>query len=249
VRNPALDPEVADQFDLGFRYTPSDSIELALNAFDLRIRDRIRLLGAQQIANCLEGASNNCPEGLRQLDPVDRPPDVDGGLGVARDADGRIVYIQTGYASLGRIETRGVDGRLAGRWQIGPVALSSAIDATWVERYRVDRGADIAGEAGVPDWRGRWQTNLDWEDVALTWIVNHIAGQDDALDGSGSLPSWTTHDIQLRWSAPWNADIAVGVDNLTDRDPVLDRGEPGRFNFALYDGYGRLGYLRYVQRF
>jgi len=249
VRNPALDPEVADQFDLGFRYTPSDSIELALNAFDLRIEDRTRLLGAQQIANCLEGASNNCPEGLRQLDPVDRPPDVDGGLGVARDADGRIVYIQTGYASLGRIETRGVDGRLAGRWQIGPVALSSAIDATWVERYRVDRGADIAGGAGVPDWRGRWQTNLDWEDVALTWIVNHIAGQDDALDGSGSLPSWTTHDIQLRWSAPWNADIAVGVDNLTDRDPVLDRGEPGGFNFALYDGYGRLGYLRYVQRF
>lgn len=43
--------------------------------------------------------------------------------------------------------------------------------------------------------------------------------------------------------------MVVGVDNLSDRDPVLDRGEPRGFNFDLYDGYGRLGYLRYVQRF
>ncbi|MBY6204424.1 TonB-dependent receptor domain-containing protein [Halomonas denitrificans] len=249
VRNPALDPEVADQVDLGFRYAPVESIEVMLNAFDLRIKERTTLIGAQQIANCVEGISNNCPGGLRQLDPVDLPPDETGGLGVARDAEGRILYIQTGFASIGRIETRGIDVRLSGRWRFGEFGLNSTIDATWVDRYRVDGGTNLADDNGRPDWRGQWRTVLDWHDFALTWIVNHIADQDDALDGSGPLPSWTTHDVQLRWSAPWNADVAVGVDNLADRDPVLDRGEPGGFNFALYDGYGRLGYLRYTQRF
>ncbi|NKI36621.1 TonB-dependent receptor [Wenzhouxiangella sp. XN79A] len=249
VRNPDLGPESIEQIDLGLRYSPLEGFELAVSAFDIRIEDRLVRLGDQRIIDCLNGTGGNCPGGLATLDPVDMPPDPSAGLGVARDPSGLIRYIQTGLVGFGRIETRGIDARLAGRWRIGEVGVSSAIDATWIERYRIDDGADRAGEAGRPDWRGRWQTNIDWRDFDLTWIVNHIDGQDLALDGSGALPSWTTHDVQLRWSAPWNADVAIGIDNLTDRDPVLDRGEPAGFNFALYDGYGRLGYLRYVQRF
>ena len=34
------------------------------------------------------------------------------------------------------------------------------------------------------------------------------------------------------------------MDNVTDRDPVVDPGEGRGFNFGLYDGYGRITYLR-----
>ncbi len=249
VRNPRLDPETLDQIDLGLTYSPFDGMSLYLNAFDVQLDDRFVLIGAQQVLNCLTRTGTRCPDGLRLLDPDVTPPNVDGGLGLAIDDEGDFVYLQTGLASFGRIETRGVDSRLTGRWAVGELAVSSRIEATWVDRYRTDGGADVSGRAGFPDWRGRWQTSADWNDLALTWIVNYIAGQDGALDGSGDLPSWTTHDVQLRWAAPWNADVALGVDNLADRDPVVDNGEAGGFNFALYDGYGRLGYLRYTQRF
>ena len=41
--------------------------------------------------------------------------------------------------------------------------------------------------------------------------------------------------------------ITLGIDNLADKDPVLDPGELLGYNFDLYDGYGRIGYLRYRQ--
>jgi len=251
VRNPALDPEIAEQIDIGFRYALWGSLELGVNAFDVKVDDRIFLISSQTVRNCLvTSLPLRCPDGIRNLDPTASPPVNDAGLGVARDPSSRqIVYIQTGLASLGTIETRGLDLRLNFEEQIGEFSVSSRLEATWVDRYRVDGRTDIVGLDGRPDWRGRWQTELDWRDFALTWIMNHIAGQDESRGGPDALPSWTTHDLQLRWTAPWDADLALGVDNLADRDPVLDAGEDQGFNFELYDGYGRLTYLRYTQRF
>lgn len=249
IRNPELGPESIEQFDLGVRFTPFDGFEMAVSGFDILIEDRLIRPGVQQIINCVNGVASRCPDGLNLLDPVDVPPDPSAGLGIARDPSGLIRYIQTGLAGLGRIETRGIDARLSSRWRFGSFSVSSVVDATWVDRYRVDNGSNVAGGNGRPDWRGRWQTNLDWYDFALTWIINHIDGQDQSLAFAGSIPSWTTHDAQLRWAAPWNADIVIGVDNLADRDPVFDSGEVRGFNFDLYDGYGRLGYLRYTQQF
>jgi iron complex outermembrane receptor protein len=43
----------------------------------------------------------------------------------------------------------------------------------------------------------------------------------------------------------------VGVQNVADKDPVVDPFDPtGRgFDFSLYDGYGRVPYIRYKQTF
>lgn len=62
------------------------------------------------------------------------------------------------------------------------------------------------------------------------------------------LPSWITHDVQLRWQAPWNADILIGVRILTDREPVIDPYDASGYAYQqLYDGRGRTPYLRYQQ--
>ena len=60
-----------------------------------------------------------------------------------------------------------------------------------------------------------------------------------------------THDLQLSWNSPWNGKIALGVQNLANKGPVVDSLDPtGRgFDFGLYDGYGRVPYIRYTQTF
>ena len=86
------------------------------------------------------------------------------------------------------------------------------------------------------------QNSYSYGDWAFAWNANYI-GQ------NGAYSSYTTHDVQIAWSAPWGGRIAVGATNVGDRYPeLIDFG--GRpFNFNLYDSYGRTTYLRYTQAF
>ena len=36
------------------------------------------------------------------------------------------------------------------------------------------------------------------------------------------IPYVTTHDVQVAWNTPWNGKIALGVQNVANRGPVLD---------------------------
>ena len=73
----------------------------------------------------------------------------------------------------------------------------------------------------------------------------------DDSDYPARLASWTTHDLQASWNAPWDGIVTLGINNIADRDPVLDPYDPtGRgYDFALYDGDGRMPYFRYRQVF
>ena len=92
--------------------------------------------------------------------------------------------------------------------------------------------------------------------------IGPLLAQTDSLDrtatatpldlagpGLGPGTSWVTHDLQLAWRAPWNCDVVIGIDNLTDREPTRLCNDFDRYDTNLYDNYGRLGYFRYVQRF
>ena len=66
-----------------------------------------------------------------------------------------------------------------------------------------------------------------------------------------SAPSWTTHDVQLNYHAPWDGRFTVGVRNAGEKFPPVGRGAVGSrdYDFNLYDGYGRVTYFRYSQTF
>jgi iron complex outermembrane receptor protein len=116
--------------------------------------------------------------------------------------------------------------------------------------YEVDSGADVAGEQGLPEWRAIWANSYAWADFNFAWNINYIGSQSTAIASSlDGLPSWTTHDVQATYFTPWNGRITLGVDNVGDRDPVLDPGQGRGFDFELYNGYGRVTYLRYTQNF
>lgn len=60
----------------------------------------------------------------------------------------------------------------------------------------------------------------------------------------------TFNDVQFRWTAPWNATVALGANNVFERyGPVL-YSQPSA-NTSYYGGFdiGRFVYMKYTQRF
>ncbi|MBF6022559.1 TonB-dependent receptor domain-containing protein [Lysobacter niastensis] len=62
--------------------------------------------------------------------------------------------------------------------------------------------------------------------------------------------SVTFNDIQVRWNAPWNATVAVGANNVFDKEPPVMYSQPNS-NFSFDGEYdiGRFWYMKYSQRF
>ena len=223
-----------------------------MDYFNIEITDRVAGIGAQQIINCLEGTQTNCPPNLTFFPTGSSQPDPSLGLGAETRPDGSIVFIQSGFGSLGTIETDGFDVNLRGNFDFGNVGrLTTEVQGTYTWTFETDAGDNVAGEAGLPRWRAVLSNVYSYGDFNIAWNMNYIGGQNSSLaeGDAGSLPSWITHDLQANYFTPWNGRITVGVDNLVDKDPVLDEGEGRGFNFSLYDGYGRVPYLRYTQNF
>jgi len=60
---------------------------------------------------------------------------------------------------------------------------------------------------------------------------------------------YMTHDLSGSWKTPWNGKVTLGVINLTDKLPRIDKNgfTSPYYNGALYSGVGRQIYFRYTQ--
>jgi len=251
IANPNLQPEDSEQFSLGVAFEPFEWFNGSVDFWNIEIDGRVAGIGAQTVINCLEGTTTNCPPGLSFFPTGSAQPDPSLGLGMEVRPDGSIVFLQSGFASLGTIETNGFDINLRTNFDFGNVGrLDTEIQGGYTWNYEVDSGDNVAGEVGLPRWRAVMSNVYSFGDFSFAWNMNYIGGQSDSLaDPDVGLSSWITHDLQLNYFTPWNGRITLGVDNLVDKDPVVDEGEGRGFNFSLYDGYGRVPYLRYTQNF
>ncbi len=246
IANPNLDAEESTQWLIGAAFQPTDWFSGTIDFYNTEIEQRVAGIGSQQIINCVLGTTQNCPPGLSQLPANATPPVPSLGLGVARNPQGGVLYVQRGFASLGTIETSGIDLSLNTNFDLGRFGqLTNELIGSYIVDFEVDSGADIAGDAQTPEYRAILRTVWTMGDFTVGYNINHIASQDNALSTAlDRLSSWTTHDVQVNYLTPYNFRVTLGMDNITDRDPVVDPGEGRGFNFNLYDGYGRITYLR-----
>lgn len=77
-------------------------------------------------------------------------------------------------------------------------------------------------------------------------FVNHL-GNNTPQNRAGSN---TFNDVQVRWNAPWEATISVGVNNVFDREGQIMMSAPSS-GYSYYGGFdfGRFAYMKYQQRF
>ncbi|MCD9030818.1 TonB-dependent receptor [Luteimonas sp. Y-2-2-4F] len=120
-------------------------------------------------------------------------------------------------------------------------------------------------------FRIRSVATLSWDygDFGATWTARYFSGlrescataslyctDPDYINYLGNrVPqnysgSNTFNDVQVRWQAPWNATISVGVNNVFDREGQVLFTQPNS-GFSYYSGFdfGRFAYMKYQQRF
>lgn len=242
IANPNLESEQSDQYAIGVAYQPSDWFNLAADIYNIEIDNRIAFFSSQNLID-------------RELagDPVPS------GLGVQRDTTGLITRINTGYGNEGDLTTRGIDLNARFNFDFEEAGrLASNFQVSWTDELSIDGGRNSVRDPGTPQWRSVLNNVYSVSDFQVAWNVNAIGGQytdvvaiagDDGVGRSGNIGVWVTHDLQFNYSTPWDGQIAVGARNIFEKYPQLEGFDGREYNYNLYNGYGRVTYVRYTQTF
>src|SRR5690606_2545000 len=199
---------------------------LSLDYYNIEIEDRIAAVGIGAMIECLAvGSVIPCAPGVSMLDAAVFTPAFTGdpslGLGIARNAAGVIVGGQRGFVNRGTVETDGMDFNIRTNFAFGGWgSIQNQLQLGYVNDYSVDGGINQVGRAGVPEIRANLGTMWTYGDFNVVWNISYIDGT-TSVNGQRvtpvagqalTLPSWTTHDLQVNYHTPWNGRLTVGVD-------------------------------------
>lgn len=242
IANPDLESEQSDQYAFGLAYQPTDWFNFTLDYYNIQIDNRIAFFSSQNLIN-REQAGDPIPAGL----------------GVTRRANGSIAEILTGYGNEGDLETDGVDLNARFNFDFEDAGrLASNFQVSWINDLSVDGGRNLVRDPGVPQWRAVLQNVYNINDFVIAWNVNTIGGQytdveavpgNDGVGRSGNMGVWTTHDLQVSYNTSWDGQISVGAQNVFEKYPTIEDFDGREYNYYLYNGYGRVAYVRYTQTF
>ena len=235
IGNPDLKSEQSDQWSVGVAWEPTDWINMSLDYANIVIEDRITQFDSQALLT-LENRGQALPAGLA----------------IIRSAvTGGILSTRTGFGNEGEIEAEYLDLNVKTKFDFGGAGrLENNLQIAHVVDFAIDGDDDYigvsTGDAGYPEFNIVLSNSWSVSDFNVAWNIRYI---DSLEETAAKLDSWTTHDIQFAWNTPWNGQLAFGATNVTDEDPVESSLASRGFNFNLYDGYGRVPYLRYTQTF
>jgi iron complex outermembrane receptor protein len=231
--NANLQPEDSDQYSLGLAYEPVDWFNFTLDYWNIEITNRIRQFDAQFLIDA-QNNGNTVPPGL----------------GCLRAPNGSIIACLSGFGNQGLVETSGLDLNARFTYELFGGNMTSNLQLSHLLDQSVDGGRELAGSPGVPENRAVLSNVYSYGDWSFAYNINYIGNQ-DADPNYSSAPSWTTHDIQANYHAPWDGRFTVGVRNAGEKFPPIGRGfvTDRDYDFNLYDGFGRITYFRYTHTF
>ena len=265
--NPLLKPEFSESKTVGFVYSPNfvEGLSVSLDWWNIRIDNTI-------VSDSPNDILSDCYVALieERCALFSRDPSL-GNI---------VTELQYGGRNSGYAETEGYDldvnyrlatdfGQFGVRWATTYVSLYETKSTN--DPDEVPSQANGFGST----FRVRSNLNLSWNynDFGVTWGMRYNSGTKESCMGFGdgahcSLPNYqapdtlgavvpqnevgsaTFNDLQFSWNAPWNARVAVGANNVFDRDPPIYYTQPNS-GFAFYGGHdiGRFIYMRYTQKF
>ncbi|MEE4660626.1 MAG: TonB-dependent receptor, partial [Halieaceae bacterium] len=250
--NQNLNAEQSESFNFGVVVSPLENLELSLDWWQVEIDDAISTL---QLADVLVLESNG------QLPPgvfVNRAPGSGGVPGIVPRCSGAIDLtvpnpgcgIVNVFANLATFDVEGLD--LRAQYSLSTDVGEWLAQLTMSHYLKYDEqvlpGGEVferAGEASYPETQANF--NLGWSyrdfNVSYTylWIDEHEGGNINA-----SFDAYDRHDINAVWTSGFGLELALGVRNLTDEDPMLDSvgtgwsTETSAISTELYDVNGRM---------
>lgn len=252
IANPDLSSEQSEQYAFGVVWQPIDWLDMSLDFSSIEIEDRITSFSAQTVVNRRGTQSGRFVQGDANYDP--RP--VDSAMIVTRQSQpcavdatqtcDVITQVVRGAGNEGTLETENIDLNLHTRFDLGGGALDSTLQVSYISSYTVDGGQELAGIAGLPEYRAQLRNQYSIGDFVFALNTNVIDANGDGANGVGT---WTTHDVQINYNTPWDGRITLGAQNVGEKLPTLVTSGGRDYNYGLYDGYGRYTYVQYTQTF
>ncbi len=231
--NPGLDAEESENFGAGFVWSPLDDLTVAVDYYDIELTQEIGTVPLQDIldAEFLSGGSAL----------------------VTRNSNGGINLISANNQNLEGRRTDGIDVEVDYAFGLGD-AGDFGINVLYTHIFEYEQqilpSDPFRRLQSTFDVDTRANLGLSWSRGDFAAALNGSYITDTAFsDESAMLSSWTTWDLQVAWTTPWDGKVSVGARNLFDEDPPTDflgLDNPFYAN-SLHDIYGRVPYLRYEQ--
>lgn len=275
--NPALQPEVAKTYTVGFELTPDflHGLRLSADYWDVKVDNYVTTVSAASILNgCLvAGESNLC--------------------GLIHRGLGGIIFGSTGWISeantnIGFLRNRGIDVQLDYRYDMGRMGglvfhftgsdmLEQTVSAprdtydcvglygptcsagadngpnfAWRHNVRLTWLTPVDGLGLSARWRYLSAVKLDSNDSSQPALYS---GRHDAYDAV--IPAFNYLDLSASWAAGKHLTVIGGINNVMDRDPPLlshsviydDFGGGNENLYTAYDTLGRELFLTLTAKF
>ncbi|MGH8302662.1 MAG: TonB-dependent receptor domain-containing protein, partial [Steroidobacteraceae bacterium] len=275
--NPALRPETASTYTVGFEFTPDflPGFKAAIDYWDIKVDNYITTVSAASILNgCLTaGEANLC--------------------GLVHRGLGGIIFGTTGYLSqantnIGFLKNRGIDVQLDYRYDMGKMGgLLLDFTGTKMLEQTVSSPQDTyncvglygptcsAGATNGPNFAWRHNARLTWLTpwahlgLSARWrylssvrLDSNQASQPALYSGTfdaydAVIPAFSYLDLSATWHEGEHLTVIGGVNNVMDRDPpllahsvVYDNFGGGNVNlYTTYDTLGREFFLTLTAKF
>jgi len=247
--NQNLKPEKSENLTLGVVFQPTfvPGLSVTVDYFDIQIDDAIRNIpGSTKLAVCYASANLSHPF----CSPTQ----------FRRSAlTGEVNFLSSQPTNAGKETMKGVDFGVRYGFDVRGLRADLDWNTTYLGKYEVipfEGAAPIifdgrigGGNGGYPHWRSNAALTVSDTNWNVTWSVQMIGKAKDfnaAPTAIGSrTPNVFYHFAQASYRINEKASVAVGVDNVFDKDaPFIQSWTDANTDTMTYDLLGRRGYVR-----
>ena len=230
--NPNLKPEKSKTYNLGVSWKPTSAIEFSVDYWDIRIEDKIDRVpfGFLYTTFCQTQVSDVCQRGTP----------------LPGQALGQLQTVAVTFQNISEQKVRGVDFSGYYSMDVGPGKLTTGLSYTRLldfDRVELnDAGTGfvtrpLAGEYEYPKDRAAltadWGTDQWGAYVGVNYVGPFQDTPDVNFDGvldydtvkTPEVGSFTTVNLQLRYTGFENLKLLAGLDNAFDRMPPFAVGD------------------------
>lgn len=257
--NPDLKPERSTQNTIGVVLTPSSNFSVALDAWQINVKDKITSASVGEIVSRYR-MGDPAYAGLVTLNPL----------------TGEVDKVKVVAANIGSADYAGLDVNAAYRIKLDSASLNFSLFGTLMNRANETspsgavshKVGTMVEEDGSPvigaDSGGvivRWKHLLSASYLTGPWrytlqqnfYTGYRTGNTQLTDEPNYVSNQSTYNMQVAYSGIKNLRLTLGVKNLLDTNPPMYVPASNQFaagyDISMYDPRGRFTYLSANYRF
>jgi iron complex outermembrane recepter protein len=243
--NPALKPETAKSYTIGFVWEPWHDTSLTVDWYNIKRKNEIQTLDLTfLLAN-------------EALFPgrVTRGPNLPGD---PAGIPGPIQSVNLIYANIARTETSGIDGEIRTRFNLGAAGKLGLIGYgaytdKWKQAPDVDQPLDnYNGTHDQPRFIGNFTfeyENGPWNAFHRTNYVGKFLWAGSPFQSCPStvaavngcvIKAWTTMDVGVGYTGFKNLNLRLGIKNINNTRPPLDLNNTELYDLTYHNILGKI---------